>query len=186
MKKSIITIVGYPGSGKSSTARGVAEALHYERFSSGALMREIGARRGLSIEETNKAAETDPSFDMEVDKALRALNDRTNLVVDSRIAYHWLPDAFKVLLKLDPKIAAQRVYAQLQHEGRENERASSVEEVYENLKERIESECKRYWATYGIDYRDEKHFDLIIDTAEHPLEEVVRRIVEGYKEWSAK
>lgn len=186
MKKSIITIVGYPGSGKSSTARGVAEALGYERFSSGGLMRELGAARGLSIEETNKVAETDPSFDREVDKALQALHAREKLVVDSRIAYHWLPDAYKVLLKLDLRVAAERVYAQLQEEGRENERAASVEEVYRHLKSRIESECKRYWATYGIDYRDETHFDLIIDTGAHPLDEVVRMIVEGYTAWQAQ
>lgn len=183
MKKSIITIVGFPGSGKSSTARGVAAALGYERFSSGDLMREIGARRGLSIEETNKAAETDPSFDQEVDAALRALNDRERLVVDSRIAYHWLPDAFNVLLKLDPAIGAQRVFAQLETSGRAHESASSVEEVHRNLLERIESECKRYKAAYGADYRNEAQFDFIINTAEHPLEEVVQRIVEAYTAW---
>ncbi|MSR70909.1 hypothetical protein EXS62_02620 [Candidatus Kaiserbacteria bacterium] len=183
MKKSIITIVGFPGSGKSSTARGVAEVLGYERFSSGDLMRQIGAKRGLSIEETNTAAETDPTFDQEVDEALRGLNAREKLVVDSRIAYHWLPDSFKVLLKLDPVIGAQRVFSQLQKEGRANETASSLEEVERNLRLRIESECKRYQAAYGVDYRDEKNFDLIVDTAAYPLEGVVRMITEKYIGW---
>jgi len=183
MKKSIITIVGFPGSGKSSTARGVAEALGYERFSSGDLMRAIGQKRGLSIEETNTAAETDPTFDQEVDEALRGLNARENLVVDSRIAYHWLPESFKVLLKLDPRTGAERVYAQLQKEGRNGERAASVEEVHQNLLLRIESECKRYQAAYSIDYRDESNFDLVIDTAQHPLEEVVRIVTERYRNW---
>lgn len=186
MKKSIITIVGFPGSGKSSTARGVAEQLGYERFSSGDLMRQIGRARGFSIEEANRAAETDPTIDQEVDASLQALNNREKLVVDSRIAYHWLPESFKVLLKLDPKVGAHRVYAQLQQEGRDDEQASSEEEVYENLLGRIESECKRYKAAYGADYRDETQFDLVVDTDRHPLEEVVHIIVNTYQHWLNK
>ncbi len=70
MKKKIITIAGLPGSGKSSTAKGVAVALGYEHFSSGDLFRKIAAERGLTIEEINLVAEKQKEIDHQVDERL--------------------------------------------------------------------------------------------------------------------
>ena len=47
-KQEIITIAGAPGSGKSSTADGVARELDFKRFSSGDFMRKIALELGLS------------------------------------------------------------------------------------------------------------------------------------------
>ena len=54
MKKDIITICGGLGSGKSSTARGVAKELGFEHFSSGDFFRQVGLELGLSINDLNK------------------------------------------------------------------------------------------------------------------------------------
>ncbi len=181
MQKRIITITGYPGSGKSSTAKRLAEVLGYKHFSSGDLMRSLGLERGLSIDQTNKAAEKDAAFDDTVDATIRSWGEEENAVVDTRIAFHWIPQSFKVLLKIDPKVAAERTFAQIKSEGRTGEDAASAEELYQNLLQRIESECKRYKEKYGVDYRNESNFDLVVDTEKNNLDEVVGIIEEAYK-----
>lgn len=182
MQKTIITISGLPGSGKSSTAKGIAQRLSYKHFSSGDLFRQIGQRHGLSVEETNKSAEQNfKSVDEEVDEALRQANNDSELVIDSRTAFHWIPESFKVLLKLDPYLAAERTFAHIQKEGRVGQDAESVEQVYQKSQERTASEKKRYSKLYGLDYTDESNFDLVVDTAKHSLAEVIDIIVAEYQ-----
>lgn len=184
MKKQIITIAGLPGSGKSSTSKGVAAALGYEHFSSGDLFRKIAAERGLSIEEINFAAEKQKEIDHQVDESLVKIGkEKEHLVIDSRMAFHWIPDSFKVFLDLDLKMGAERTLAQIQREGRTSQVGSSVEEVYENTVKRQESEQKRYANLYRIDVTDKSHFDLVIDTETHDLNGVIGIVIAAYKEW---
>jgi cytidylate kinase len=143
-------------------------------------MRSMAAKRGVSIDELQQIARQDPTVDRDIDQAVRDAGKKERLVIDSRTAFHWIPDSFKIFLKLDPHIAAERTFAQIQSEGRKGQTALSVEEVYEKLLLRIESECERYKEKYGIDYRDESNFDLVVDTAKHSLDEVVSIIVEAY------
>jgi len=104
MKKNIITISGFPGSGKSSTAKGLASALGYEHFSSGDLFRKMAAERGLSVEGINLAAEKSKEIDYAVDDLLQKMGrEKNNIVVDSRTAFHWISNSFRVFLDLDPR-----------------------------------------------------------------------------------
>src|SRR6266481_6532779 len=130
MKKDIITIGGLLGSGKSSTAKAVASTLEFRHFSSGDLFRQIAAKRDESIEAMNISAEVQRDIDLKVDNLLQEMYRREEkLVIDSRMAWHWMPGSFKVFLVLDPDTAAQRIYNHLQHGGRTSEDATSVEEV---------------------------------------------------------
>src|SRR5262249_32636493 len=96
MKNEIITIAGSPGSGKSSTARAVAAALGFRHFSSGDLFRQLAVERGESIEAMNISAEVQRDIDLKVDNLLQVMY-RTDkkLVIDSRMAWHWMPSSFK-------------------------------------------------------------------------------------------
>ncbi len=184
MKKNIITITGFPGSGKSSTAKNVAARLGYEHFSSGDLFRKMAAERGSSIEEINFTAEKQKEIDFEVDKLLEKMGEeKSNFVIDSRMAFHWIPFSFKVFLDLDPRIAAERTFAQIQKEGRESQTGSSAEEVYENTLKRLESERKRYQNLYNVDIGDKSNFDLVVDTEKNNLEKVVNIVADAYKKW---
>ena len=184
MKKHIITIGGLPGGGKSSTAKGVARSLGYEHFSSGDLFRKIGAERGLSLEEANLTAEKQKDIDHEVDERIVEIGqEKDNLVIDSRTAFHWIPGSFKVFLHLDSKVAAERIFEQIQKEGRASQSGSSFDEVYESILKIIRSERKRYLDLYAIDIIDEKQFDLVINTEANSLEEVIAMVVKTYEEW---
>lgn len=182
MQKRIITICGLPGSGKSSTAKGVAQTLGYKHFSSGDLFRAMAEERGISVEEINKRAELEKEIDHATDERLRQMADDDQLVIDSRMAWHWMPKSFKVFLNIDPKIAAERTFKHMREMGRMSQEGNSIEEVYKKTLTRVESETKRYQFLYGVDYTDESNFDLIINTAEHPLDEVIKLVVLKYKE----
>src|ERR1700722_13529504 len=99
MKKSIVTIAGTLGSGKSSTARAIATKLGYKHYSSGDLFRQMAAERNESVEMTNISAETQKDLDFRVDEWLQHLyRTEHEFVVDSRMAWHWMPESFKVFL----------------------------------------------------------------------------------------
>ncbi len=183
VKKHIVTIAGLPGSGKSSTADGVAKALGFQRFSSGDYWRQIAQEKGVSVEELNIVAETDPTIDHLIDEAVRKSGEQDNLVIDSRLAFHWIPDSFKVFLKIDPKTASERAFSHMQQSGRVSQSAASAEEAYEKALSRIKSENLRYKELYGISYLDESRYDLVVDTTKDDLEGVTRTVVDAYRKW---
>jgi len=183
MKKTVITLGGLPGSGKSSTAKGVAAILHYKHFSSGDFWREIAVKEGLTMAELSKKAEKDPSVDEMIDNAVRVTGKKRNIVIDSRLAFHWIPDAFKVFLRIDPQTASGRIFEQMQKVGRVSETFRSVEQAYRSTLARMKSESKRYRNLYGVDYTDESQYDLVVNTTEHSLMEVVDVIIKAYKKW---
>jgi len=185
MRKEIITICGGLGSGKSSTAKGVAEVLGYQHFSSGDLFRQVGLDMGLSVTELNKKAEAEPEIDFKVDEKLRSLGNSEKLVIDSRTAYHWIPASFKVYLYLPPEIAKDRVVNSLKENAlrQQSEGVSSPEEAFQKMQERLSSEQKRYWDLYKIDNTKMENFDLVVDTNKNDLKQVIEIIVSEYNNW---
>ncbi len=185
MKKEIITICGGLGSGKSSTAKAVAKELGYSHFSSGDLFRQVGVDLGISVNELNKRAETDPSIDIKTDDKVKEMGTKSKLVIDSRTAYHFIPESFKVYLELQPEIAKHRVLESLKHNAlrAQSEQGSHLEEVFEKMQERLQSEQRRYWDLYKINNTDKAQYNLVIDTNKNNLVQVVSIIVEEYKKW---
>ena len=101
-KKHIITIAGKPGSGKSTTSKAVAHSLGFTHFSSGDFFRAIGKERGIDVFQANLVAEAEEDIDHLVDEKLRTLGENEdNMVIDSRMAWHWMPYSFRVYLDLD-------------------------------------------------------------------------------------
>jgi CMP/dCMP kinase len=186
MKKRIITIAGSPGSGKSSTARAVAAALGFRHYSSGDLFRQIAVERNESIEATNIAAEIRRDIDLRVDGLLQQLyRSADNLVIDSRMAWHWMPSSFKVLILLDVQTAARRIFEHSQIEGRISEEAKSIAEVRRSIIRRFDSEKKRYRALYGVDFTDPMNFDVTLSTRENGLQTVAAMVCATYSAWAS-
>lgn len=183
MKKHIITLAGAIGSGKSSTAKRVAAKLNYRHFSSGDLFRSVAQERGVSIEAINKQAELEKEIDHAVDGRLKELYTESDLIIDSRLAYYWMPESFRVYLDIVPHTAAERIYSGIKSEGRVSQEADSVESVLHASAERLASEKKRYMNLYGVDIDDHSMFDLIVDTGSHNLDEVVEIVVAAYQAW---
>jgi cytidylate kinase len=187
-KKHIITISGKPGSGKSSTADRVADLLGYARHSSGDLVRTVLAKDGLTLAQYNDRAKSDHALDEEVDRQLRALRERNNIVVDSRLGFYWIPESFKVYLDLDMEVAAARIFndksgASLR--SATGELAPSLEVVARQVTQRMVDERLRFMALYDIDPYEHSHFDLIVDTSRHSPQTVSLIVFDTYRQWLA-
>lgn len=186
-KKSIITIAGKPGSGKSVTSKMLAARFGYQHFSSGDLFRAIGKEHGIDdVREINLAAERgELDVDDLVDQKLQEIGAKeSELVIDSRTAWHWMPQSFKVYLDLDLETAATRILKNIDPFRLEHEHIpEDLSEYALLLEERLASETRRYRKLYDIDPYDTNNYDLIVDTKENTVEEVVGIIVREYKDW---
>lgn len=184
-KKHIITIAGRPGSGKSATSKLVAQNLSYEHFSSGDLFRALGEERGLDVLRANRSAELNAEIDHLVDKKLRQIGEDDDYkVIDSRTAWHWIPQSFKVFLDLDLDVAAKRIITNMEPERMESEKIPDDPHVYaEQLQERLDSESRRYMNLYEINPYALENYDLVVDTEANNLEQVAHIVQNAYEEW---
>ena len=176
----IITITGDLGSGKSTVSRILIERLNYEYVYTGKIQREIANRYQMTTLELNQYAETHPEIDEEIDATFKSLNDSTDLIVDSRLAWFFIPKSFKVYLTCEITVAADRISNDRQ---RKNEKYVSKEEAIRDIMARKESENKRYMELYGADCSDLSNFDLVIDTSFITPEKVADTIIAGYQAW---
>lgn len=170
-----VALSGELGSGKSEVSARLARALGARRVSTGEAQRAIARKRGLSTLELNHLAETDPTIDDEIDAVFRALAATPRpLVVDSRLAWHFLPMSYKVHLVVDPRAAASRV---LHRTGNRAEHYESLEQALSGMGQRVESERRRFQQIYGVDIFRLDNYDLVVDTTEASPEQVTEAIL---------
>jgi CMP/dCMP kinase len=171
-----VTIAGDIGSGKSTIAKRLAERAGVEPLSTGGIQRQLAQARGLSVLELNKLAEEDPSIDKEIDGYLMALPPG-HLVVESRMAWHFVPDTLKVYLYISDRAAARRILGA----QRSDEDYRSISDPTRPILARRESEIIRFKKYYGVDIDNLLNYDVVIDTTFVPVEDVVERIT-GFTE----
>ena len=180
-----ITITGRLGSGKSTVAKLIAAKHDYTYYSTGTIMRELAAEAGLSICDYNKRIADDPTEDRKIDDRTRevaiARRDE-NMVFDSRMAWFFAPDTFKVYVTVDPAVAARRVGI----DPRPGEPNSEIE-IYHELEERSKVEQARFIKFYGegADYYNQKNYNLIIDSTTRTADEVADAIWAAYEAYCA-
>ncbi len=185
-RKHIITISGKPGSGKSSTADKIAEMLSYTRHSSGDMVRSLLAREGMTLREYNEQAEENHNLDTKIDEYLRNLRTKKDIVIDSRLGFYWIPESFKVYLDLDMQVATVRIYKDAVSNNmrlKSGETVNSLDVVAHQVKDRMETERRRFRSLYNVDPYNTEHFDLIVDTARHSPQTVALTIFDMYRRW---
>jgi CMP/dCMP kinase len=148
-----ITITGDLGSGKSAVSHLLCERTGFEYISTGRIQRGIAAEMGIFI-----ALGKDPN----------------GYVIDSRMAWFFLPDSFKVYLQTDVTVSARRI---LNDPKRNSEQYKNVEEAVEKILARKQSENTRFLLKYGADCAALSNFDLVIDTTKRDLEAVADLIL---------
>jgi len=173
----IITITGDLGSGKSTVSAILCRRLGYEYINTGKIQREIANRYGMTTVELNHYSETHPEIDAEIDTTFKSLNKESELIIDSRLAWYFIPDSFKVFLTVDLDIAAKRIVNDLL---RTSEKYVTIEEAKKKLTERKSSENKRYMELYGIDCSILSNFNLVLNTSLLQPDEVAELIISSY------
>lgn len=178
--KEKISLAGDLGSGKSTVADILISRLGAEYYSTGAIVRSIAEKHGMSVVELNVYMETHPEIDHEIDDGLRALGDVDKLlVIDSRMAWHFTPGTFRIYLSVDIETSAWRIM----NANRCGEHASTIEDTIKETRARRESEKKRYMTQYGVDIKDLTNYSLIVDTTSATPTEVAERIIASFEEW---
>ena len=174
----IITISGKAGSGKSTIAKELAEKLKLKHYSIGDLMRQIAQEKNISLMELSKLAEKDDSIDKELDNKQIELKKEDNFIIDGRLTAFFIPNAdLKVFLECNDKVRAERIFK----DERKEEKSHHIDDSIEKIKQREKSERKRYEKLYNVDYYDKKLYNLIIDTTNLSINEVVEKIMKAVK-----
>src|SRR5207237_2285903 len=96
----LITISGLPGSGKTTVARLVAQALGLEHVYAGDVFRRQAGAAGLTLAEYARRAESDHSIDRRLDDIMRARAKRGNAVLEGRLAAFVAEQAGAVSLRI--------------------------------------------------------------------------------------
>lgn len=170
-----ITITGDLGSGKSAVSRILCERTGYEYISTGKVQRQLAQKLGIDILEMNHRADVDPSIDEQIDSIFASLaHDPKDYVIDSRMAWHFLPESLKVYLKIDIRTAVQRI---LNDPSRNSEQYADAKEAAQKILARKASENARFLAKYGADCSNMANFNLVIDTTNRTPEEVAEMIL---------
>jgi cytidylate kinase len=152
----ILTVSGEIGAGKSTVARGLAQALELRHLSSGEIFREEARRRGVTLSALGRLAELDPSIDRAIDQAQVAEARAGAIVIESRLS-GWLVDGdVRVWLRAPVEVRARRVAAR---DGMTLDAAKVEIEIREDC------ERRRYAALYQIDLRDLTRYHLVLDTS---------------------
>ncbi len=166
----IITLSGEAGSGKSTCAKGIAKTFQIRHYSSGDLMRQMAAERGLSLAEISSLAETDPSIDRELDeRQVRLGKTEDRFIIDGRLSAHFIPHALKIFITADLDERARRIFNALRAE----ESFDSLEKTKEAIRQRKESEVRRYMAWYSFNPYDPREYDIVYDTTGKTIEQMI-------------
>ena len=179
-----LAIAGKLGSGKSTICN-ILNARHgFKIYSTGLVQREIAVKKNISILEMNLLMSNDVSFDHLVDDAVRNISiEKSNetIIFDSRMAWNFAENSFKIFVVVDPFVAAVRVI----NDPREAEEVyRDVEDARFQLVERARLENERFKEIYNVNNFDYKNYHLVIDSSFAAPEEVASIIYEHFERYT--
>lgn len=180
MKKEIITITGDLASGKSTISKILCEKLGYKYYSNGLYFRNLAKEYNMDVTSFGAYVKDHPEIDIEIENNTEVFARENNrVVIDARLGFYKVPDSFKVYLKVDIDVASKRAYSDEKRKDTENHK--SIEEYKNSLIKRTNLENERYLKLYNIDRTNMSNYDLVIDTTNKSIDEVVNIIITEYK-----
>ncbi len=186
LKKHIITLGGLPGSGKSTVKRLLADTLGYKTFSTGDFVRQMAHERNFTLEEFNELIARDASLDRLIDEQLERIEaEEDNYIVDSHLAFHFVPSGFSVYLLITPERSAERIFNDTNSptRARSGETMATLEEAFSKTRKRVQNHIERYTRLYDVNPYDETRYTLTIDTDGKTPDEVTGAIYAAYMAW---
>jgi cytidylate kinase len=154
----IITVSGPHGTGKSTYAARLAEALRIRHVSAGAVFRRIAKEKKISLEDLGEKALEDPYIDKLVDERTIAEAAKDNVVVDGQLAGWILKDRsdLRIYLTAPEDVRLERI-------ARRDR--LSVQEARAQTEQRESVQRERYIRHYGFRVEDRSIYHLILDTS---------------------
>ena len=175
----VITVSGPHGTGKSTYAKALAEALQMQYICAGELFRELARERKMTLEEFSDLAAKDPSIDKMIDDRTKAEAQRGGVVIDAQLGAWMVTDLadVKVLLTAPEETRIKRV---AERDGI----SISIARKQTLARELIQK--RRYKKYYGIDVDDLSIYDLKIDTSLHPIEKTRSIVIDTVRNYLAR
>ncbi len=163
-----ITISGKVASGKSTVGKLLAIRLGYAFESLGNQVRKEAEARGLSIGEFQQLCLQNPGMDQEIDKDFAsACNGKAGLVIDYRLGFAFIHNAFHIYLSIEDSLALKRIG-----------KAGRMGDGELTLVKRNDTFKKQFEQGYNLDYTDPSHYDLVVEcTREKSAEMIVEEIL---------
>ncbi len=174
----ILTISGLHGTGKSTIGKLISQKLGLKYYSTGQAFRDLAKDMNFTLEKFTDYVEKNPDIDTKLDDKIIEIALKDNIIIDSQLSAYILESIadFKILLTCPLEIRVNRM----------SERDASLYD--DTLKETVireKSELARFNILYDIDLNNqskiENIYDLIIDTAELTVEEILDLIFSALK-----
>lgn len=181
-----IAFSGRLGSGKSTVCAILRDVYGYEIYSTGTVQRKVAEEMGITTLELNQRMKADPELDHVIDDAVVKISrERKNdpIVYDSRMAWHFAENTFKVYMYVDPVVAAERVFAA---DRGDVEKYESVEDAKQQLMARTMEENTRFKDIYGVDNLEYANYDMIIDSTSATPAQIASAIAVNAKRFEEK
>ena len=152
---------------KTTIGRLLVEKLNYDFVSLGTIIRARAQQEGIHVAEFQKRCKENVSINKEMDAEFGSFcNEKDQLVVDYKMGFRFVRNAFHVYLKISEEDALERLKA-----------ANRPDENFETVRERSESFKSQFLNAYQVDYTDECHYDLVINVSNKTGEEISQTIV---------
>jgi len=175
----VITVSGPHGTGKSTYAKALAEALNLRYVSAGQLFRDLAKEQKMSLKTLSARAAQDPTIDHMLDERTKAEAERGGVVIDAQLAA-WIAGDLadvKVLLTAPNEVRfgriAERDHVTLDEARKETEYRESIQQ-------------ERYKKYYGIDVSDLSIYSLKIDTSQREIEATKKIVIDSVRDLLTK
>lgn len=176
----IITITGKPCSGKGTAAKEFCKIYGFEYLSTGDMNRQLAKSYGynnvLDFQKSKYITEVDNIIDgklVEIGKTQL----HKNIVIDSRLAWYFIPKSFKVFIDIDDDTAGRRLI----NSNRETEQVKTLDEAIKKLQDRWNTENTRYQGLYQVNNLNLENYDFVINSKNKTPEEIVEEIYKNYQ-----
>lgn len=173
-----ITITGNLGSGKSTICKIMENDYGFEIYSTGKVQRELAREMNMTTLEMNQLMCSDKKYDTMIDDATAKIsreNKDKKIIFDSRLAWNFVEESFKIFLSVSLDVAANRVFND--NRGKE-EQYKDVEEAKTLLAARAHTEDVRYKDIYNLNYFDFNNYNLVIDSTVLTSDQIAKVIME--------
>lgn len=182
MKKHIISIAGDIASGKGTVSTIMAERLNFGIYRNGEYFRKLAKDMNMDVTSFNEYVKDHPEIDREIENSATIYaKEHDNFIIDARLGWYAVPESFKVYLRVDTRVAAERAFNDAMRKA--TEAFDSIEEQEQDIIKRFSLENERYFSLYNVHKEDMNNYDLVVDTTNMKPDEVADKIIEEYNNW---
>ncbi len=175
----IITISGRQDAGKTTLAKKLAEKLNYDFISIGDLRGMIAQEHNMIIDELNDIGKKEKWVHVEADKkTIEIGKTRDNFIVEGWAAWHFIPHSKKIFLDVDQNVGTKRVFINQRPDEKPCKNIKEMQDLLDLRLKVTDEALKKY---YNINFLDKQNYDIIIDSTNLSIEEMVNTTIEKLK-----